>query len=209
MKPIISPDTILVFDKDGVLFNSETIKLRAFEDLFLDYPEHAEAIHIYNHESVGRPRAEKFAYILREILKRDDSEEAVAGYMERSKTMLKERLKEAPMIGGLKDFLAKHDSKLKFVCSVAIPEEVNDQLSFNGISGMFEDVFAYPHDKADVLSSIKEDYGDDILFFGDTLTDYEAAVKADVAFVGIHATEYPSPLAEKDVRLIGDYAELA
>ena len=89
----ISKEAILVFNKDGVIFHSELVKLNVYEELFSDFPKYREEIHQYNRCSVGTPPKMKFMHICGNILKLSNTDDKVAHYMRLSGLYLNLKLK--------------------------------------------------------------------------------------------------------------------
>ncbi len=154
---LITDETILVFDKDGVLFESEEIKLQVFEELFEEHDESKDEIYRYNRDTVGIPREIKFRHICRSILKLDFSEEDIRNYITRLKEILKDKLANAPLVGGVTEFLYERRNNLKFVCSVAPMAEIESQLVHNNLLEHFEAYFGFPRSKSKGFGLLKSE----------------------------------------------------
>lgn len=200
-------DYLFVFDKDGVLFNSEPIKLAAFESLFEEFPEHFDAVCAYNRSNVGAPRPDKLAFIFHHIFGLDGDELAnkIEEYLERAAQLVGTLLPAAPMTPGLENFL-RHARCKKYVCSAAPPEEVSEQLNYHGIRRLFDAVYAHPHRKADVLRELGARSGKRVIFWGDTIRDYQAALQAEVQFIGVERYDKADVFVGLGVPVIADFA---
>ena len=97
----MSNDLILVFDKDGVLFDSELVKVEAFDKVFAGYPQQAENIHQYIIDTIGIPRSVRFEYICQHFLKIAEIESTAARFVQESVEMLDKKLLEIPPMKGL------------------------------------------------------------------------------------------------------------
>lgn len=201
-----SPQPIFVFDKDGVLVESEPIKLRLFEEMFAsDYPDAVPAIRAFNRENVGLARRDKLRHVLGTIIGLDgDLEAQIDHYLDHSYHFVKAELVQAPPVAGVVPFItgAPHT---KYVCSSALHAEVIDQLEALGIPDEFAEVYAFPDKKADVLLQLKALHpGQPIVFWGDTILDYQASQKADVHFIGIRKPD-DNPFENLGVHTIPDF----
>ncbi len=204
MKSATQP--IFVFDKDGVLVESEPIKLRLFEEMFVsDYPEAVPAIKAFNRENVGLARRDKLHHVLEAIIGiREDLEAKIDHYLEHSYHFVKKALLEAPPVAGVLAFL-RSSAHTKYVCSSALHAEVIDQLEALQIRDQFAEVYAFPDKKADVLTKLKALHpGQPIVFWGDTILDYRASVEARVNFIGIRKPE-ADPFEDVDAHTIPDF----
>ena len=204
----VSKEAILVFSKDGVIFHSEQVKLDVYEELFSDHPRQRQAIHEYNMRSVGLPARMKFMHICGNILKFKDSEDKVEHYLRLTEMYLNLKLKQAPLVSGVREFINRHQENTKFICSDANVEEIEEQLRYNNLREQFKEVYGAPHKKKDVLFSIKGRFEQEIIFFGDSMEDWQAAQDAEVQFIGIDATEFTNPLRGQPIHIVGSFDEL-
>ena len=204
----ISKEAILVFSKDGVIFHSEQVRLNVFEELFSDYPTHRDAIHKYNIKSVGLPAKMKFMHICGNILKLDNVEEKVDHYLRLTDMYLNLKLKQAELVDGAREFIYRHKKNTKFVCSEAKVEEIEEQLRYSNLREDFKEVYGHPHEKRDILFSIKGRFEQEIISFGHSVKDWKAAQEAGVQFIGIDASEHGHPLRGKPIHIIGSFNEL-
>lgn len=191
---------LLVFDKDGVIIDSEKVKLKAIEDVFSDHPEQAERIRTYNHETIGIPRAVKFAHICEHILRLPHPQAAARRISEAFTARVDELLLEVPLVPGIRAYLEARPER-KFVCSAAPLAEVEQNLATHGLREHFEEVYAFPQPKAEVLRALRQRFQAEIVFWGDTLADYRAAQEADVCFIGL-TTARVNPFASLDIPTI-------
>ncbi|MEZ5328568.1 MAG: NAD-dependent epimerase/dehydratase family protein [Verrucomicrobiales bacterium] len=200
-------DFVFVFDKDGVLFNSEPVKLAAFESLFEGFPEHYDAICTFNRSNVGAPRPDKLEFIFTHIfnLERSEVPAKVEEYLERAAKLVTRVLPNAPVTKGVKDFILGATCK-KYVCSAAPQEEVHEHLEHHRMLDFFDDVFAHPHRKAEVLRDLRETSGKKVVFWGDTIRDYQASLEAGVLFIGVERYDKADVFVGLEVPVIANFA---
>lgn len=203
-----STEALFVFDKDGVLVDSEPIKLALFERMFEGVGDvHQQAIRAFNRGHVGLARADKLRHILGEILRVEDLEAQIEDYLDRSYHFIRDALIRAPAVAGVVEFI-KATPNRKFVCSAAIAPEVDDQLVSLSLLDAFEGVYAFPHKKADVLRRLKEEHQRPVVFWGDTLLDLNAARQAGVSFIGVQKTDHRTFAAHAGVTTIADFTDV-
>lgn len=200
-------DYVFVFDKDGVLFNSEPIKLAAFESLFEEFPDHLDAVCKFNRSNVGAPRPDKLKFIFTHIfgLDAEDVDIKVEEYLERAAKLVSKLLPDAPVAKGVVSFIQNAPCK-KYVCSAAPEPEVHEQLAHHGMSDLFEEVFADPNKKAVVLRELQKSSGKKVIFWGDTIRDYQAAAEAEVKFIGVERYDKADVFVGLEVPVIADFA---
>ena len=197
----------VVLDMDGVILDSEEIKISCFSDLFRDFPRQLEAIDQFNREYRGIPRRKKFVHILKNILHEEPSETRLQNLHSRySETVLK-KMKGVSLITGV-DELLKTPGISFFANSAAPVEEVRLILGWKGILSEFDDVYGFPNSKLETLQALQQRWSSqEMVFFGDALADYEAARIAGVPFVGVCGGREDTPLHSLDVPIIRDFTE--
>ncbi|MEL6674102.1 MAG: HAD family hydrolase [Bacteroidota bacterium] len=178
-------DFVFVFDKDGVIVDTEGIKLQVFLDMFADYPDQRSEIETYLATSQGLARELRFRHIFGQILFLPQAEEKAQQFTRLSEEKLEGPLREAPLIPGIRQFMEEAPCPM-YVCSRALPNEVKAHLHGHHLMGLLEDWYAYPAIKSQVLEDIKRSHPEAaVVFFGDTLLDWEASQKASVGFIGL------------------------
>lgn len=201
-------EALFVFDKDGVLVDSEPIKLALFERMFDDVdPARMQAIRSFNRSNVGLARKDKLRHILGEILRVESLEEQIDDYLDRSYHFIREALVRAPAVPGVVEFIMESPNR-KFVCSAAIAPEVDDQLVSLSLTDAFEGVYAFPHKKAEVLRRLKEEHRRPVVFWGDTTLDLHAARQAGVTFIGVQKAGQQTFANHPRVATIADFRDV-
>jgi len=178
--------TGIALDLDGVIIKSNFIKYRAMLSLFSHRTDFQECISEYILTHGGVSRREKLTEIISNILGQKVDDEILSDYLNRYAQALDHEISIAPLVDGVSDFLDRREHQF-YVCSSAPESEVHDQLSGRNLLACFSQVFASDTPKAVALKKISELHKGNIVFFGDSIGDLEAAKQADVAFIAVIA----------------------
>lgn len=177
--------SVVVLDLDGVILKTNFIKYRAMLSLFADYGDLQGRISDYILAQGGVPRREKFIEILRNIIGTTPTEPLLTNYLQRYAHALEYELAIAPLVDGVADFLVAR-SHTFYVSSSAPDAEVARQLARRNLSHYFATVYGLQTPKAEALRQIVAAHPTaTVVFFGDSVGDWEAAQEAGVGFVGV------------------------
>ena len=175
----------VVFDLDGVIVKTNFVKHAAMLSLFADHPEQQSAISEFILSNGGVPRRAKLAHLLRHNLRTEPTDALLSEYLRRYAVQLEHHLAEAPMVEGAGEFLASYPAD-RYVCSSAPEAEVREQVSRRSLDRHLAAVYGGKTPKADALRAIATLHPNrSVVFFGDSVGDYEASSQAGVAFVGV------------------------
>jgi beta-phosphoglucomutase-like phosphatase (HAD superfamily) len=186
MKPSTGPNATgptACFDLDGVLIDSEIVKIAAWieavDSVLAPAPELRATLDSYNRSQRGIPRRIKFAHAVDAA---DAPLDRVELLLEQYARLLRERSGAVTATPGAAAFLDAWPGLLAVASSAPIGEvEVSlDRLSL----GPFAHIFGYPISKTDALRGLSEN-SSRVVFFGDAAADRAAAQSAGVPFVGI------------------------
>jgi len=177
----------IIFDFDGVILESADIKTRAFLELFAAYPQHQPAILRYHLEHLGHSRYDKFAWIYRELLGKpftaDERERLGSAFS----AIVLDRILRCPFVpGALETLQALQHQRLVFVASGSPQEELELIVRRRGLSSYFTEVWGTPLKKVQIIQCILERFSlhrEEVLFIGDGLSDYQAAMATGIQFL--------------------------
>lgn len=179
---------VIVFDLDGVLLESADIKTEAFRLLFEEYPDYLNQIIKYHKENGGLSRFKKFEFIYKNILKMPYNDEIKTKLGQRFEELVLEKVMNCPFVDGAKEFLEKYHKKIPlYVISGTSDLELKGILKKRDMNKYFVDIFGSSKEKSYWLNFIinkEKIQSKNILFIGDSLSDYRAAVESDVNFIG-------------------------
>ena len=177
----------IFFDFDGVILESLDVKGWAFGKLFEDYPEHIDEIVAFHYANGGMTRFDKFRYIYKSILQNPLSDDEFERLCRDFSNLAYHRVLKCDFVPGALEFVQKYFNKIYFYIISGTPqEEMIRIVKAKGLNPYFKGVYGSPTSKDDWAKQILEENGLDageVLFVGDALSDYEAAVKNSLKFV--------------------------
>jgi len=178
----------IIFDVDGVLFESFNIKTDAFARLY-DFAGEAAAQQgvSYHVENGGVSRYEKIKHFYREILKEDLSDERYNELLNQYSELVVEEVLKAPFVPGAKEFLdAYRKTYTYFIASGTPQDELRQIIQDRNLASYFKGVFGSPKKKGEHASYILNQFDlkpEEVAFIGDAQSDYKAAEQYGLHFV--------------------------
>lgn len=179
----------IIFDFDGVLVDSVMAKAKAFEELFaLEGSDVAKAVVEYHLKHTGVSRFEKFAYIYKNILRRPLTKSTFDELCRKFSKLVFDAVINASYINGAEGFLKKYAGRQYtcFVVSATPQKEIEEIIEQRKMSGFFKGIYGSPQKKADIVKKIicnNKFLAQDVVYIGDALSDYEAAIANSVNFI--------------------------
>lgn len=202
----------IVFDFDGVIIESFDIKTQAFRELFKGSDKVNEIVE-YHKQNGGVSRYKKFKYIYSAILKQPLDDKTFKELGEKFSNLVVEEVKKCPYVPGAFEFINRQYGRKKlFIASGTPEEELRTIVAARGISEFFIGVYGSPATKSEIIYKIisreKLDRND-VIFIGDTITDYNEANKVRVPFIARINNLLDNPLLELNVPKFQDFYELS
>ena len=199
-------------DFDGVILESVDVKGWAFGKLFEDFPAYVQQIVDFHHANGGMSRFDKFYHIYENILKEPLPEERFNELCHQFSELVYRRVLGCDFVPGVREFLEKYHKKFRmFIISGTPHEEINSIVGDKGLTRYFKGVFGSPMKKGYWARKIIEEEKLDankILFIGDALSDYKAALENNIRFAA-RVTDGEDIFAGKKVDCnIRDFFEL-
>lgn len=184
---------VLIFDFDGVVLDSNSVKEQAFKVLFSAYPpEIQDQVVAYHRQNLGVPRAAKIRYYYESLLGESISDQSVQSLCQVFSDKTLERLSQSEIaIADTIGFIRKiHKHKKLFIASAADQNDVVKLCESHDLTDYFIGVFGSPTAKKDIVASIKRLYpGFKCALIGDSIHDYYAARENSVDFWGYNNSE--------------------
>jgi phosphoglycolate phosphatase-like HAD superfamily hydrolase len=207
----------IIFDCDGVILESNKLKSDAFAEALPNEPTDLVAEFVqYHKQNGGISRYEKFRYYFEEMKKQVEAEAEIDKALNNFTTIVSEGLLKCNFIPGVVEIIRElfNLNKRLFVVSGSDEKELIQVFKQRGIDHYFENIYGSPDNKVKntrkVISPIITIKNG--LFFGDSKSDYRAAIKFGLDFIfvsgfsewgdGLKINKYEGNLIIKDFREI-------
>jgi HAD superfamily hydrolase (TIGR01549 family) len=203
------PLQALFFDFDGVLVDSNSIKVQAFYELFKGYDrDSVKDIIAYHRQHGGISRVVKISHAFEHILKIPLGTERLKEMARNYSQLVMEQVIAATSIAGADDFLAEMHGQLPiFVISGTPQEELRLIIHRRNQWKYFDEIVGSPIQKPEHIKNLLQKYNFEskrCMFIGDASTDLHAARACNMPFIGIQGDfEFPP-----DVLVLPDCTEL-
>jgi HAD superfamily hydrolase (TIGR01549 family) len=204
---------IIFFDFDGVILDCADIKTDAFRNIFEEIcPKRINEIIDYYEYNGGVSRRIKFAYVYKVFLNKEITEEESNRLSDRFTEMTLNKIKKAPTIKGLIEFLKNYSNGTKYVIASGAPhEQLIEIIKFRNLDGYFKQVVGAPTKKSETILKTLKDLKlerEEAIFIGDAMTDYEEAQKSKVLFIGLVKKDKKNPFPE-EINVGKDFFEIS
>lgn len=176
----------VALDFDGTVVESVDTKTEAFRTLFAGEPE-LERIIALHIEQGGRSRYEKLKMIYHDILQRQPAPGEIDELGRRFGALVRDAVVACPFVRGAEVFLRRYADRLPLVLLSGTPhDELIEIVERRGLRSLFLEVHGSPPEKDTLLTDLLRRHrwaADDVLYLGDAVTDWRAAVSVGVRFV--------------------------
>ena len=188
----------IIFDFDGVICDSVNVKTDAFATMYKAYGVEVVAKVIrHHHEHGGISRYEKFRYYHKEFLGVDLTDEEVMIMGNKFSSIALQKVIDSPYLPGVLNFIKKSQQNSDlFICTGTPETEIRIILDKKGLTKYFKGIYGAPKNKADIIQEIIHTYrfsNKELEFYGDAMTDYNAAKATNIKFTGVFSktTSFP------------------
>lgn len=177
-----------VLDCDGVIFDTNFLKIKAFRKCLENFPKSfVEECIGYVRENFGKTREHFFHYFLSNYMGNYDVD-IYKSMLKNYGNCCRSLYRKALFTEGFQDFMKDSYNKgIKlFVASGNAEGELKEAFFLHEIDSYFEGIYGAPHLKEEVIEKVLNRYDRaSIAMFGDALMDYRAAELHDVDFIYI------------------------
>jgi len=179
-KSLSNYDTILM-DCDGVIFDSNSLKSQAFEDVlkYKKYPKVLIGDFIsYHKNNGGVSRYKKFEVFIRSFLKQEFDKILYEELLDLYGNICLDLYKKANLTDGLINFLSCNKST-KYVVSGGKQEELRFVFKERKIDHYFDGIYGSPKTKSEIVANIlsyDKLKNKNIIFIGDSREDLEVSL---------------------------------
>ena len=144
---------IIIFDCDGVIFDSNDIKTIAFYESVKEFGEEKAGQFVkYHKENGGVSRYKKFDYFFDTILK--DNSYDIKYYTDMFGSIVKKRMLYSQFTDGFIKFIELLPQNVtKYVVSGSDQSELRELLKIKGIDRYFNGIYGSPDTKVEIVKS--------------------------------------------------------
>ncbi|WP_104751318.1 HAD family hydrolase [Helicobacter salomonis] len=186
---------VVVWDFDGVIFDSMHLKCAGYKQLFGNVSTQAwQQFEQYHYKSGGISRNEKIDYFYRHILGTPlEAHQIDALVLEFGQIISKELFSKSHLNAEVLHFIQTHHKSYPFhVASAALHTELQALCAFLEITPYFQSIEGSPPAKPKVVAHLIEKYAyapQDMVLIGDSSNDYLCARENQIAFLGYNNPE--------------------
>ena len=190
------------FDFDGVILDSVNIKTEAFAEMFRKYgPEIEAKVVSYHLANGGISRYEKFRYWYKTLLNCSIDEKRIEELSQQFSELVLKKIIDAPFKEGVLETLKtiKLQNMPAYIVTGTPHDEIQYIVKAKCLEHYFKEVHGSPRHKDEIINDVLQRKGyspKNCLFIGDATTDYSAAFKTNVHFLGIVPKGVKSPFPE-------------
>lgn len=175
----------LIFDCDGVILNSNTIKTEAFYQVALPYGRQcADSLVAYHVAHGGVSRYQKFQWFVDNVL--DDKQVVVSKFVNAYAMAVKSALLQCEVADGLLELREQTKHANWLIVSGGDQNELREVFQLRQLADLFDGgIFGSPDDKKIILARemANGNIRNPALFLGDSRYDFESAHGAGLDFV--------------------------
>lgn len=202
----------ILYDFDGVLAESMNVKTEAFQTMFQPFgDEIVEKIVQHHIEHGGISRYKKLYYYYETYLNKSLTEQQLNDLAQQFSDIVVDKVISSSWVPGVKEFLEQfYQTNDFYVVSGTPQQELNLVVKNRNMEKYFKGVYGSPDTKPDIIQRIinANNYDQDaVIYIGDSLSDYEAAQKAKVPFLG-RVPKDTTSMFPKSVHIITDFLEV-
>lgn len=204
----------IIFDFDGVLAESVSVKGDAFTALYEAYgPDIQKQVYDHHMSHGGVSRYEKFRHYQKEFVQEPYDEATVQKLAQQFSDLVERKVVESSWVAGAEDFLNNYAQQVPLYVASATPQEELERIvEKRNMTKYFKAVYGSPISKAEHITTVLKANNwapEQLVMIGDTMSDYKAADQVGTAFVGrLVDPKNPSPFPEGTIAL-PDLTELA
>jgi phosphoglycolate phosphatase-like HAD superfamily hydrolase len=177
----------IAYDFDGVILENAHVKTEAFVELFAEHgPEIQAKVKAHHLDNLGISRFKKFEWIYANLLDRPLSAESSAQLGEQFSSLALDKVLAAPFVTGAREALTALAHLPSFVVSGTPQGELDLIVDRRELRSSFREVHGSPREKPTILLDLLQRHGlakTELLFVGDGVSDYDAALKVGVEFL--------------------------
>ena len=193
LNQLLYDSSAIFWDFDGVIKDSVALKASAYELLFPECDKKIlNVIRTHHLENGGLSRFEKIPFYL-SLAGLPSTSINIKIFCEKFSIIVKQSVIDCPWVPGIIEYIESNYKNKKFIIITATPkDEIDEILMKLGISNYFLEVYGSPTLKCDAMSMAMAKFkcvAENTVMIGDSMSDYNAAVKNNIPFV-LKQTEF-------------------
>lgn len=181
------PHVAIIFDCDGVIFDSNALKTEAFRNILSSYPQEiVDAFIQYHKTNGGISRYVKLATFFTDFLNTPVKDNELQGLLNNFSIACQSLYKQAQLTPACLPALKALSSTASFyIASGSDETELRQVFASRHLDGYFSGIYGSPKTKPACISTIVKDIKAQtrIFFVGDAESDWQAANNADIPFI--------------------------
>lgn len=205
----------LVFDFDGVILDSSKIKISAYKEIFERYPNYVDEMMQYSLHNAGLSRYIQFKHFFVNVMGVEYDSITEKNVLNEFAEKVISKVLKAPFIDGVMQFIKSCRIKgYKTYIATGIPQdEIMYIAKKRNIIDDFDAIYGSPERKESIIKRIISENKllcNEIMFFGDAMSDYESAMKCNIKFTGVgNLTVFPEDVIRIDNFLKSDHIQIS
>jgi HAD superfamily hydrolase (TIGR01549 family) len=176
---------VIILDCDGVIFNSNLLKVEAFKKALNQYsPDIVEKFSTYFKNNFGTSRYHLAKIFIEEFLNQDFDEDLYQKILKDYGNSCILLYKESEYTYKFINFIQYYKNKKFYIASGGDENELKEVFKEKKIDHYFENIFGSPRKKIDLVAEILlENKEKEIIMIGDAKTDFLASQANDIDFI--------------------------
>lgn len=195
----------IIFDCDGVIFDSNQSKVSIFIDSISEFPTKSKRLfEDFLKRNFGRSREYIFQYFLNEI--ENESLNNLPILLNRYSKMCIKMYKEKSFTEGFEELINKTIQTPKIILSGNNQKELEEVFKEKNYFGFFDKILGSPINKETHLKQLKNKNREKIIFLGDSSYDLKVAemFNIDFLFVSKYSIEPDKSIFKNKISTLAD-----
>ena len=173
----------IILDCDGVIFDSNYLKIDAFKDALVGFDEKLIKIFInYFKNNFGTSRYHLVRVFIEEVLKQKFNEKLYNEILKKYSENCVILYEKSEITKNFIEFIEKNKDKKLYVASGSDQEELRIVFKKRNLEKYFIDIFGSPIKKSEIVKSILST-NNNVIMIGDAISDMLAAKDSNIDFI--------------------------
>lgn len=180
----------VILDFDGVILDSNSVKEKAFSNLYSAYGKTiSKKVAEYHKKNLGISRYMKIKYFHEKFLKKKITKNQINILADKFSDLVFEKIIKVKFIKGANEFIVENYKNYDLHISSATPQnELINICKKRKINHFFKTINGSPITKRQHIKYIKKKYNlrlNEIIYIGDSYNDFKAAKDSNINFINI------------------------